>query len=142
MQLAMVGMSQSRRNLCSLLMTVVTLLTGVLPVVGTCAGQSFTASLARSCCCHEMTVKSSRACCTDSVEYDACYCSVNEELPAAPQERQNSDERLDVRISSCLVPYVPAIDGGQSTHRSSNAPHTSRSLSTLRHLAILCRWQT
>ncbi|MEZ5940242.1 MAG: hypothetical protein R3C18_02545 [Planctomycetaceae bacterium] len=135
-------MFPSLSRLCSLLLIAATLVTSVVPAVSHCAAQDFCREKTAACCCCARAVKSSHSCCTESAEEHICRCTVDQERPAVPQEQRNSNERFEVRISICAVSDVPSLDDGQNVRRSSDAPYACLSHSTLRHLAVLCRWQT
>jgi hypothetical protein len=91
------------------------------------------------CCANSNTV--SRTCCSKAVQASTCRCSVDHERPAVPQGQRNSDERDCACRSDCVLSVVITPDVRPTTRLLEDACHFT-SLPTLRHLAVLCRWQT
>ena len=133
-------MNRPSRHCCSVLLTLATLLAGVVPVDGRCL-ESRNGTQADCCCCTQ-PAKGSRACCQNPASTVTCSCSVGQERPAVPRERRSANEQVDVRVVQWVTSVMPTADVRHRRPDFATASTISLSSSTLRHLAVLCRWQT
>lgn len=132
-------MNRSSRHYCSTLLILATLLVGVVPADGRCL-ESRNGTQADCCCCTQ-PAKGSHACCQNPASTVICSCSVGQERPAVPREQRSVNEQVDVRVLQWVTTVMPTGDE-RCRPDFAIASTISLSSSTLRHLAVLCRWQT
>ncbi len=99
----------------------------------------------RSACCTPSD-KAALPCCSAPKISHPCRCSVENERPATPEERQNSgqrngNEQNDARRAENLAIAAFVGDGESLLQSTADAPLFSF-LPTLQRQAVLCRWLT
>jgi hypothetical protein len=133
-------MIRPARKIVTLVLIATTALTGVVPAIGVCGTITCERGSKQRCggCCGKSS-ESANACCSKPAQPLVCHCSVDEERPAAPQERRSSDERDAARRVVCLLAVVLVADERPSTQPIVDVTFFS-SLPSLRRQAVLCRW--
>lgn len=131
-----------KRPFVSLVLIAATALLGIVPAVGAC--ESGVAKCSSNRCCGNFCARATEAthaCCRASAKPQTCRCSVDEERPAVPCERQSRDERNDARRVEVAMAVLFVLKDEVWTSTTEDAALFS-SLPATRRQAVLCRWLT
>jgi len=137
-----VQMFKPCRKLFVLPLMLALLFASTVPAVGSCKTKADCRAKGVSCCCCTNAVTSSHPCCTKSAQAHVCRCSVNDGPPATPVQRRSSDERVELASTGHAVPSVRMTTAVGLILLLTDRLHSDFWHSTLRHLAVLCCWQT